>query len=110
MFLFQNCMVGGKEPKKEEKRMKGVEREDEDSVKRKTANTQGKKTFRIPNSIMLSSSSGSLHVQFLLPRKLLCSVLLFVSHPEILLCLFLFSLQRLLRYDFLDEDFCFMCP
>lgn len=47
MFLFQNCMVGGKEPKKAEKRMKGVEREDEDSVKRKTANT-GKENFQNP--------------------------------------------------------------
>ena len=78
-YVFKKYMMGGKESNKsnkEEKRMKGAEREDKENVRRKKANIKGEGTFRIKKYIMPSSSSGPLHMQFLPPGKFLPSALL----------------------------------
>lgn len=65
---------------------------------------EGRENFENPNIHHATSSSGTLHMQILLPRKLPPSALLFVSYPGILLRFLLFGLQCQLRYDFLEED------
>lgn len=91
-YVFKKYMMGGKESNKEEKRMKGAEREDKENVRRKKAN-KGRENFQ-NQKIHYALFFRRAFAHAISPAwKISTFSPALVSHPGTLFWLLLFALQ-----------------